>query len=73
MVGIHVQGISKDDVKNVTHSGNFVAYTLSANKNYSAIFEVYTCAGSVNLFNKIFSKMNSNVFVISVRSVYSHL
>ena len=72
IVGVHdyiLQGVSRDDVKNISHSGNnsFVSHTFSANKNYSAIFEVYTCAGDVNVFNIIFSKMNSNVSVISVR------
>ena len=69
MVGMHAQGISEEDVKNVTYSGNFVACTLSANKKYSAIFEVYTSAGSVNVFNSIFSKINDNVSMISVRSL----
>ena len=64
-----LRGISGDDVRNISHSGNFVSYTFSANKNYSAIFEVYTSAGAVNVFNRIFSKMNSSLFMISVRSL----
>ena len=74
IVGVHdyiLQSISRDDVRNISHSGNnsFVSHTFSANKNYSAFFEVYTSAGAVNVFNSIFSKMNFNVSMISVRSV----
>ena len=53
MVGMYhyiLGGVVGDDVKNVSYSANnnFVTYTLSANKNYSIIFQVCTGAGTVN-------------------------
>ena len=48
MYEYNLGGISRDDVKNMSYSDNFVVYTVSANKNYSVFFEVYTSAGVVN-------------------------
>ena len=53
MVGMYhyiLGGVVGDDIKNVSYSANndFVTYTLSANKNYSIIFQVCSGAGTVN-------------------------
>ena len=44
------------DLKNISLSANHGTYTLSANKNFSIFFEVFTTAGPVNVSHDTFSK-----------------
>ena len=53
-----LHGVSDMDLKNISLSSNHgvATYTLSANKNFSIFFEVFTAAGPVNVSHDTFSK-----------------
>ncbi|CAI8006816.1 hypothetical protein GBAR_LOCUS4917 [Geodia barretti] len=52
-----LHGVSDMDVKNISLSSNrrVSTYTLSANKNFSIFFEVFTAAGPVNVSHDTFT------------------
>ena len=51
-----LHGVSDVDLKNISLSANHGTYTLSANKNFSIFFEVFTTTGLVNVSHDTFSK-----------------
>ena len=51
-----LHGVSDVDLKNISLSANHRTYTLSANKNFSIFFEVFTTTGPVNVSHDTFSK-----------------
>ena len=61
-----LHGVSDVDLKNISLSSNqrVSTYTLSANKNFSIFFEVFTAGGPVNVSHDTFSKtINECVYI----------
>ena len=57
------------DLKNISLSSNHgvSTYTLSANKNFSIFFEVFTAAGPVSVSHDTFSKTTNGCVYTSSR------
>ena len=74
MVGVYdyiLGGVAGGDVKNVSYSANndydYVTYKLTANKNYSIFFQVFTDAGAVNVSRtKLLCKMTFSIHYSSM-------
>ena len=64
-----LHGVSDMDLKNISFSSNHgvSTYTLSANKNFSIFFEVFTAAGPVNVSHDTFSKTTNGCVYTSYR------
>ena len=64
-----LHGVSDMDLKNTSSSANHrvSTYTLSASKNFSIFFEVFTAAGPVNVSQDTFSKTTNGCVYTSSR------